>query len=514
MKINIILGAVATLAVGSAAATTAPAGVCDSVVSGVVKVGSGSTNPDTGHFYEVYKLGSISWDEAKQCTDKLPPFIDPVSGIAIPAHLATITSSAENRWVDELRDAAFNQPPFPDPGYKGQVWLGGEEDGSGGWRWVNGEGPFPSNNLGPAYANWAAGEPNNSGGVEDHVTAGRFGLYGGWNDEGAAPGLIAGFIVEYDVPRPAACNPTNGSCQTIKGQSLIFPAGSFGTNTTIAFNGFQFKDPRVGAGTCGKAGLTLFGVAYGRPELQIPPYLCGSPDLVVVAVNGDQLNIQSGTVAIENDTNVVLPLNTVKICKDTVGPTSIVRPTPGNDPQLDDVVVYQTTDPDRMRESYSSTGVDPQFIPGAAGEFTNGCGSSRGSSKEPSYFVVGMHIDFGTTDPALVKERFVSLTLYKLSLLQQSVTAAGTAGVLKNGDTTKMTAQLNNAVRKLGRGDPSGALGHVQQFLKFVNAAKYNTPTLGSLYPPDVKNNYNGEHLMRGTNIEFTLRVKIVPNTP
>jgi hypothetical protein len=511
MKINIILGAVATLAVGSAAATTAPAGVCDSVVSGVVKVGSGSTNPDTGHFYEVYKLGSISWDDAMKCADSLS-VLDPVSGKNIPGHLATITSSAEDRWVDELRDAAFGQPAFPAAGYKGQAWLGGERIGAGGWQWVNGEGPFPSNNLGPAYANWAGGEPNNSGGVEDHVTAGRFGLYGGWNDEGAAPQSIAGFIVEYDVPRPAACDPATGSCQTIRGQSLVFPAGSFGTNTTIAFNGFQFKDPRVGAGTCGTAALTLFGFG-DQPELKIPPYLCGSPDLVVVAVNGDQLNIQSGIVAIENDTNVVLPLNTVKICKDTVGPTSIMRPTPGNDPQLDDVVVYQTTEPDRMREDYSSTGVDPQFI-GAAGEFTNGCGSSRGSSKEPSYFVVGMHIDFGTTDPALVKERFVSLTLYKLSLLQQSVTAAGTAGVLKNGDTTKMTAQLNNAARKLGRGDPSGALGHVQQFLKFVNAAKYKTPAPASLYPPDSNNNFNGEHLMRGTNIEFTLRVKIVPNTP
>ena len=307
--------------------------------------------------------------------------------------------------------------------------------------------------------------------------------------------------------------PGLGSCQTIRGQSLVFPAGSFDTDTTVAFNGFQFTDPRVAADKCGIDGLTLFGFP-GQPQLQIPPYLCGSPDLVVVAVNGDQLNIQSGTVAIENDTNVVLPDNTVKICKDTVGPTTIVRPTPGNDPQQDDVVVYQTTEPERMREFYSSTGVDPQFVPGAAGEFTNGCGSSRGSSKEASYFVVGMHIDFGTTDPALVKQRFVSLTLYKLSLLQQSVTAARAAGVLKNGDTTKMTAQLNNAVKKLGRGDPSGALGHVQQFLKFVNAANYSTPAPASLYPPDSQNNFNGEHLMRGRNIEFTLRVKIVPNTP
>ncbi len=173
------------------------------------------------------------------------------------------------------------------------------------------------------------------------------------------------------------------------------------TDTTVAFNGFQFTDPRVAADKCGIAGLTLFGFP-GQPQLRIPPYLCGSPDLVVVAVNGDQLNIQSGTVAIENDTNVVLPGNDVKICKDTNGPGDDKAPGTGDDPQQDDVVVYQTTDPERMREYYASNGVDTAgFVPGAAGEFTNGCGSSRGSSKEPSYFVVGMHIDFGTTDPAL-----------------------------------------------------------------------------------------------------------------
>jgi hypothetical protein len=122
--------------------------------------------------------------------------------------------------------------------------------------------------------------------------------------------------------------------------------------------------------------------------------------------------------------------------------------------------------------------------------------------------VVGLHIDFGplstwALNPDGNHERFVALTLYKLSLLQQSVVDAKTAGALKNGDTTKMmSAALADAVKKLGRGDAPGALGHIKQFLKFVAAAKY-TAIPGQ--------NYNGEHLMRGTNIEFTLRVKVIP---
>ncbi len=74
-----------------------------------------------------------------------------------------------------------------------------------------------------------------------------------------------------------------------------------------------------------------------------------------------------------------------------------------------------------------------------------------------------------------------------------------------------MTAQLNNAVNKLDRGDPPGALKHVNQFLKFVAAARYNS----ELLPEGIKPyNYNGDHLMRGENIAFTLQDKVIPYRP
>ncbi len=96
----------------------------------------------------------------------------------------------------------------------------------------------------------------------------------------------------------------------------------------------------------------------------------------------------------------------------------------------------------------------------------------------------------------------MALTRYKVTLLQQSVANALAAGALKNGDATKMGQQLTLAVRNLDRGDSDDALENIQKFLKFVAAAKY------TVVPGQ---NYNGDHVMRGTNIEFTLRVKVVP---
>jgi hypothetical protein len=388
---------------------------------------------------------------------------------------------------------------------RGEVWIGGFQPTSspeprGGWLWVNSEGPIPGLNTEPAYADWNAAEPNDLVGAENHLALGRYGLGGGWNDEGTAvSSLIGGYIVEYDVPRDAACSGT--SCQT-----LIFPAGSFQTGDKIKFTAYEFTDPRVAAGTCGRADsqpLELFtDSVFGGKILRIPPYLCGSPKFVVVAVDSSQLDILNGTVFVENNSlpnQPVLPGNgAYNNCNDPI--------VPQGDPQIQDVVVWQSTDPTRMLENSRGVG---QFA-GAAGEFTSFCGSSGARVKGASYFVVGLHIDFGTgyqwaSNPTGNHYSFVALTLYKLSLLQQAVADAKTAGALKNGDATKMSAQLDNAVKKLGRGDASGALGHVNQFLKFVNAAKYTVI-------PD--QNYNGEHVMRGTNIEFMLRVKVIPYGP
>ena len=474
------------LAAGSASAAVE----CVGVAGG--NLVNAATNPDTGHYFEVYRADAIDWATAngnaagRSC-----------GGSA--GHLATITSSGEEAFVDKFRHDSLAlglaQP---------QVWVGGLQS-DGGWRWVNNEGPFPSVNTEPAYANWAAGEPNNSGGVENHLTLGRYDsgdpwVDGGWNDEGIAPDLIGGYIVEYDVPRPAAC--TGATCETINGQILVFPPGSFQPGDTIKFNAFEFSDPRVGTAKCGIDPLTLFSDPNdGKPELRIPAYLCGSPKFVVVAVDSSELDILNGTVFVENQTDVVLPNNLYR-CHDP-----IVRnfPTQG-DPQFEDVVVWQTTDPTGMPENASGVG---QFA-GAAGEFTSSCGSSQAKIKGASYYVVGLHVDFGpgytwAQNTAGNHERFVALTHYKLTLLQQSVAAARMAGALRPAVSVVMEALVALATYRLDHGNAAGALIQIRQFLALVNAARY-TQIPGQ--------NYNGEHLMRGTNIEFMLRVKVIPYGP
>jgi hypothetical protein len=480
-RISVFVGLMGVFAVGTAAAVDCP------VPPQTLPVAS-DVNAETGHYFEVYAAPAISWDAASACAVGK-------SNSGVVGHLATITSSSEDEWVDGLRNKSK----------LGQTWVGGYQNPNsaepgGGWFWVNTEGPFPGVNTDTGYANWHAAEPNNTRGIESHLALGRYGADRGWNDEGAALDLIDGFIVEYDLPRPAACVGT--SCQTINGQVLAIPPEWIDNkDDSIKFSSYEFTDPRVARKTCGSEQLNLFEYLGPSKTLHIPPYLCGSPKLVVVVVDGKDLSFTKGTVLIENDTKTVLPDNDPHVCKDTKGP---IFPTAGEDPQGQDVVVYQTTDPARMLEDLpGNRGQYPQFA-GAAGEFTNSCGSSRGSGKETSYFVVGMHVDFGAmgSTPAGSKDSFVRLTRYKLTLLQQSVVAARSAGALRPGVSAVMDALVRLAIYSLDRGNAAGALVFVKQFLRLVDAVNY-TPV------PD--NNYNGEHLMRGRNIEFTLRVKVIP---
>ncbi len=122
-----------------------------------------------GHHYEVVSSGNIDWEDARDLAE-LKIFA------GVNGHLATITSVEEDDFVDGLRDGL---------GF-GQVWIGGFQDlpctsePKCGWTWVNEEGTFPGTNggsgFGNDYSNWTSGEPNNSGGSEDHLTLGLSGL--------------------------------------------------------------------------------------------------------------------------------------------------------------------------------------------------------------------------------------------------------------------------------------------------------------------------------------------------
>jgi hypothetical protein len=209
-------------------------------------------------------------------------------------------------------------------------------------------------------------------------------------------------------------------------------------------------------------------------------------------VDATDLTIESGAVEVVNDTEVVLPDNLFEC----TGPKVPVSP---RDPQQQDVVVWQSTNPDDMLEASLGTGV----FAGAATEATNGCGSTRAKVRTGSYFVVGMHIDFGGQ---FDYQGFVALTRYKLTLLQHSVADARSAGALRYVVSLAMGGVLQLAVRSLDRGDPVTARILVKKFLKLVDLATYAATSTGF--------NFEGDHLMRGENIVFTLQDKVIPFVP
>jgi hypothetical protein len=543
-RIGLLTSLVALFFMGSA---PAEAGTCPTGSLAPVLVNWG-TNDATGHRFEVYRAAKISWVDAKACADNLQ--FEGVEG-----HLATITSSSEHEYVNDLKNNIVFPSTSPGPlALAGEVWVGGSQvtgapNAHTGWEWENGEGVISVPGKTPApdyYSNWApappapTAEPNDYYGQdsENYLAIGLYdrksdGSYDpdgtGWNDEGAV-GNIKGFIVEYDTPRTVgACDGTT-ACTTIEGQTLTFPQNTTGN---ITFSAYEFRDPRVVIDNddpnkykcrSPREGLTLFREEDGFPEneeLRIPAYLCGSPNFVVVKVNSDDLSqtaldgILKGVVEVENKTDQILPGNVYKCFDPLVTPPLTTPYAP--DPQYQDVVVWQSTDPSRMFEDGIEAGPAPDYVDaayvGAATEATNGCRSTTAKVRGASYFVVGMHINFGDDAydyPAVANyEQFVKLTSYKLSLLRTSVDLSRQFGSIKKPDWQAMSSQLKNAFNKLNAGDPAGALSSMQQFVFKVNSSIYSPATGGY-----TGFNFNGDHLMRGENIVFTLRVKVVPFKP
>lgn len=453
----------------------------------------GPVVPFDGRHYQVVKINGIDWDSANAIAQG--KVYEGVEG-----HLATLTSAAEDAFVDQLRrDAGLSRP---------EVWVGGfqqscaPEAAGCGWHWVNGEGAIstPQAPL-PPYSNWLPGEPNDNygEGSEQHLAIG-LGNALGWNDE-ASLGNIGGFIVEYDTARivdPNQCIAGTG-CETTAGQVLLLPPIELADDASIGIRTYEITD---NPGRCGVAPLTLFGGSDPRPPLVIPPYLCGSPKFLVVEVSTAGFEVQQGTILVENEPEVALPGNLY----DCTGPFAQDPLDPDLDPQHRDVVAWQATDATEMLENHLGATVDPMFA-GALGEFTFECGSSRGKIKSASYYVIGMHIDFGEgyaleANAAGNHERFVALTRYKLQLLQAAVEEARATRALKKGDYAMMRAMLNIALHFHDRGRFHLARKTVKIFLRFVDKARY------AAIPGE---NYQGEHDMRGSNILFMYNDKVIP---
>ena len=228
--------------------------------------------------------------------------------------------------------------------------------------------------------------------------------------------------------------------------------------------------------------------------------MCGSPGFRVVAIDSGDIEVLNGTIFVENEVLELLPDNLYEC----TGPKGTVPPV-DLDPQHRDVVSWQSTNPDRMREG----AVGPAFgFPGALTELTNGCGSSRGRVKGSSYYVIGMHIDFGdgyglSENAAGNHEKFVALTRFKLEVLEQSVQDSRVA--LSRFEHFTLRFLMKLTVRLHDRGYFKSALGMMNLFEAIADAISYDA------VPGE---NYNGDHLMRSDNIQFMYADKIIPFSP
>lgn len=453
-----------------------------------------------GHYYQVVIANKISWDAAKAAAEAR-------TFQGVQGHLATIGSLEEDQFVHQLRQQALSAPH---PSLSGsELWVGGYQlpcatttpEPGCGWLWLNGQSIAPTNMASP-YTHWLNGEPNNlfhtpdslHRATEDHLAIGKDGKFG-WNDEGSFTN-VWGYIVEYgdELTVPAStctadgpgCNPTGAQILQLPATATLAPGATLTARvTTIHDNPSR----------CGNQPLTLFGGA-----VVIPPYLCGHPDFIVIETHTEGVEVLSGTVEVENLTEEVLPNNLFGCGPLRQNPAGQIDP----DPSHRDVVGWQSQDAAQMQETALGSG---RFF-GTVAEVTYACGSSRGKVVNGSYHFVGLRIHPGAgnellTNAAGNRQSFIELTRYKLSLLRASVDDSKVA--LPKLTHLALRVLLDAAIYFHDRGNYKVAALHIKLFLKAVEHARYK----------DIPGrNFNGDHVMRGSNLEFMYAEKILPFGP
>ena len=451
-----------------------------------------------GHYYQVVIANKISWDAAKTAAEQR-------TFQGVQGHLATIGSPAEDVFLHQLRQQVLSNPH---PSLSGsELWVGGFQvpcatttpEPACGWRWLNGESIAPTNGASP-YTNWLNGEPNNQQrtpdslhrATEEHLAIGLGGAFG-WNDEGSFPN-VWGYIIEYGegaVTVPAdtctadgpGCNPTGAQVFQLPPSAKLAPDATLTARVTTVHD-----NPN----RCGNQPLTLFNGA-----VVIPPYLCGHPDFIVIETHTEGVEVLSGAIEVENLTEQVLPNNLFGCGPVRQNPAGAFDP----DPSHRDVVAWQSQDPQQMLETASGTG---RFL-GTVAEVTYACGSSRGKVVSGSYHFVGLRIHPGpgnelAVNPAGNHQSFIDLTRYKLGLLRASVDESKVA--LPKLQYEALSERLDGAISAHNKGDYERALLKIRLFLRAVDHSSYKA------IPGE---NFQGDHLMRGSNLEFMYAEKILP---
>jgi hypothetical protein len=303
----------------------------------------------------------------------------------------------------------------------------------------------------------------------------------------SANGVVGPVSVPADdcTATAGGCNPTGGQ-EIVLPDNFVVPPGGVITQTPVSF-----VDPRADEnGRCdGQNPLVLFD-----GDLTIPPEFCGSPEFEVLVTEAN-FEILEGTVE-----STMFPEVFVS------NPLGCDRPIIG-DPQLQDIVVWQ---PDNSAD----------VIEGRALELTFDCGSSRGRTRRLSFFVVGMHIDFGIDfdqDPQAVTQAFIDLTSAKIDSLVQAVENAEKdkgkkkkkkekkkkkKKKKKDDDFDKLRKEARDIQKKFEKGQYDKASRKLESFLKTAERAEFDT---------DIGFNHQGNLISRASNIKFTLDEKIIP---
>ena len=267
------------------------------------------------------------------------------------------------------------------------------------------------------------------------------------------------------------CNPTGLHGFSLPAGFVVPPGGEI-TQTVVPVD-----DTRADAnGRCdGQTPLVLFD-----GDLIIPPHLCGSPDMRVIITDANFF-VPEGTIE-----NEVFPEEFV------TNPFECNVPVVG-DPQNTSLFVWQPTNGADISE-------------GTAIDLTNGCGSSRGRVRGFSFFVVGLHYDFGLdwgADPEAVTQAFIDLTSTKFDNLVQAVVNARPA--LKRRHFYKLwsTAVLAKVLHRRGKYQAASRI--MQVFIRKTERARFKL---------NEEINHEGNLLSRGDNIKFLLDEFIVPFAP
>jgi hypothetical protein len=292
--------------------------------------------------------------------------------------------------------------------------------------------------------------------------------------QGSVAGGFDAFITNISTPVtvPATdCTTTAGGCNPTGGHQIVLPEGFVvPPDATITQTAVPQVDPRVVNGRCdGVTPLSLF-----NGDLVIPGHLCGGADgFTVLVTETTNIDIRAGTVL-------------------SIGFPEVFSPA-ALDCERPIVTDRQLTDKNDLLE-------------GRAIEVTFDCGTSRSKTRELSFFVLGMFIDFGlgpSPMPDAVTQGFVNLLLQKTDALISATASA--QPVLKNGDFTKLRVKARDIRAKLVAGDYLEALNKTNLFLQFVDKVIFDT---------SVPFNHEGELIMRAGNIKFILEVKVIPFVP